>query len=150
MLSKQVPKFPDQGKTYPFLLKISEKKTEEYQNFIYIGDGRMDSPRFSAKYCTYLGIHEQNEEIVAVEMVDKREVDLKSTSMEKEDLIRSMKSLENVNIKVKEVATDARSQIRKLVSKLWVIYKLDFLFITISLKSLFVLSRDKQMEILNL
>ena len=53
----------------------------------------MDSPRFSAKYCTYLGIHEQNEEIVAVEMVDKREIDLKSTSMEKEDLIRSKKML---------------------------------------------------------
>lgn len=110
----------------------------------------MDSPRFLAKYCTYLGIHEQNEEIVAMEMVDKREVDLKSTSMEKEDLIRSMKSLENVNIRVKEVATDTRSQITKLVSKLLVIYKVDFLFITISLKSLFVLSRDKQMEILNL
>ena len=48
----------------------------------------MDSPGFSAKYRTYLGIDEQTEEIVGMEIVDnKREVDLKSTSMEKEGFI---------------------------------------------------------------
>ena len=44
----------------------------------------MDSPGFSAKYCTYLGIDEQTEEILAMETLDKRDIDLKSTSMEKE------------------------------------------------------------------
>ena len=91
----------------------------------------MDSPGFSAKYCTYLGIDEQTEEIIAMEIVDKREVDLKSTSMEKEGLIRSMKSLENANVRVKEVATAAHNQITKLLSKLLLIYKVGFLFIRI-------------------
>ena len=86
---------------------------------IYLSShGRMDNPGVSAKYCTYLGIDEQTEEIVAMEIVDKREVDLKSTSMEKEGFIRSMKSLENANIRAKKVATDAHAQITKLVSKL--------------------------------
>ena len=43
----------------------------------------MNSPGFCAKFCTYLGIDEQTEEIVAMEIVDKRKVDLKNTSMEK-------------------------------------------------------------------
>ena len=47
----------------------------------------MDSPGFSAKYCTYLGIDEQTEEILGMEIVDKREVDLKSTSMERDGFI---------------------------------------------------------------
>ena len=68
----------------------------------------MNSPGFCAKYCTYLGIYEQTEEIVAMEIVDKRKVDLKSTSMGK-GFIWSMKSLENANVRVKEVATDAHS-----------------------------------------
>ena len=44
-----------------------------------------------------------------MEIVNKREVDLKSIPMEKEGFIRSMKSLENANVRVKEVATDAHS-----------------------------------------
>ena len=85
----------------------------------------MDSPGFSAKYCTYLGIDEQTEEILGMEIVDKREVDLKSTSMERDGFIWSMESLENANIRVKEVATDAHTQITKLVSKLLVIYDIN-------------------------
>ena len=78
----------------------------------------MDNPGVSAKYCTYLGIDEQTEEIVAMGIVDKREVDLKSTSIKKEGFIRSMKSLENANIRAKKVATDAHAQVTKLASKL--------------------------------
>ena len=65
----------------------------------------MNSPGFCAKYCTYLGIDEQTEGIVAMEIEDKRKVDFKCTSME--GFIWLIKSLENANVRVKEVKTDA-------------------------------------------
>ena len=62
---------------------------------------------------------------------------------EKKGFIRSMKSLENSNARVKKAAIDVHSQITKLLSTLLVIYKVDFLFIRLSRKLLFVFSRDK-------
>ena len=52
-----------------------------YKVFV-IADGAMDSPGFSAKYCVYTVMEIQTRDILAIEIVDKRETGLKSTNME--------------------------------------------------------------------
>lgn len=85
------------------------------QDIIFLGDGRMDSPGYCAKYCTYIGIDDFSKDILALEIIDKREVGLKSTLMEKEGFKRCIEHLEKRGINVKEVVTDAHTQISKLM-----------------------------------
>ena len=61
-----------------------------------------------------------------VVVIDKREVGLKSTNMEKEGLVRGLKSLQKDGINVVEIATDAHSQITKLASMSFLLFS--FLF----------------------
>lgn len=51
--------------------------------FFIKANGRICSPGFNVKYCTYLGLEAHCKDIVALEIIDKREVNLKSTVMEK-------------------------------------------------------------------
>ncbi|XP_052238264.1 uncharacterized protein LOC127849576 [Dreissena polymorpha] len=46
-------------------------------NVVISGDGRMDSPGHCAKYCTYTCMNQQTKWILAMEVVDKRECQLK-------------------------------------------------------------------------
>ena len=39
----------------------------------FIGDGRMDSPGFSAQYCTYTTMDNDSKEIISIVNIDKRE-----------------------------------------------------------------------------
>ena len=64
--------------------------------------------------------------ILDVVVIDKREVGLKSTNMEKEGLVRGLKSLQKDGINVVEIATDAHSQITKLASMSFLLFS--FLF----------------------
>ena len=64
--------------------------------------------------------------ILDVVVIDKREVGLKSTNMEKEGLFRGLKSLQKDGINVVEIATDAHSQITKLASMSFLLFS--FLF----------------------
>lgn len=53
----------------------------------------MDSPGHSAKYCTYTVMNQADKKILAMEIIDKRECQLKSGIMEAEGLKRSIASL---------------------------------------------------------
>ena len=59
-------------------------------------------------------------------VIDKREVGLKSTNMEKEGFVRGLKSLQKDGINVVEIATNAHSQITKLASMPFLLFS--FLF----------------------
>ena len=60
------------------------------------GDGRCDSPDASAKFCTYSMIDIDNNTIIHVETVDKREVSLRSPSMEREAVDRAIAFLQGM------------------------------------------------------
>ncbi|KAJ8017607.1 hypothetical protein HOLleu_44868 [Holothuria leucospilota] len=76
------------------------------------GDGRNDSPGFSAQYCTYTTMDYNTGDILNVAIVDKREVQLKSPNMEKVAFLKCMEILQDNNVKVTEVITDAHPSIR--------------------------------------
>ena len=50
--------------------------------FADLGDGRMDSPDFSAKYCTYTFMEYHSNDILVMVFVDKGNTSFKSTNME--------------------------------------------------------------------
>ncbi|KAK7156999.1 hypothetical protein R3I94_006910 [Phoxinus phoxinus] len=83
---------------------------------VVLGDGRMDSPGHCAQYCTYTTIEQDSRDIVHIVSVDKRETNRNSVIMEKECFVRTMDAL-LTEIKIKEVVTDAHSQITALLSK---------------------------------
>ena len=84
------------------------------QPVVVAGDGQMDSPGFSAKYCTYSLMHGTLDYILQVEIVDVRQAQLKSTVMEKVGCERALDAVLR-HINVKEVVTDASGQIIKLL-----------------------------------
>ena len=86
----------------------------------------MDSPGFNANFCTYVLMNNAGLDILDVVVINKREVGLKSTNMEKEGLVRGLKSLQKDGINVVEIATDAHSQITKLASMSFLLFS--FLF----------------------
>lgn len=89
---------------------------------ICLGDGRNDSPGHCAKFCTYSMMDQTNKAIVAVEVVDKRETNLKSPNMEALGLQKAMRKLQvDHTVHIKEITTDAHVQIRAKLSK-WFLY----------------------------
>ena len=82
---------------------------------ILLGDGGMDSPGFCAKFCTYVGMCNDTQKILALDVIDKRENKLKSTNMEKEDLVPFVNRITKAGVLIKEIVTDAHSQIIKFM-----------------------------------
>ena len=78
------------------------------------GDGRMDSPGFSAKYCFYVMMDHYLDVIVDCEVVDKRETGGISTLMEKMGCKQILERILNAS----ELVTDASSVIMKMVREL--------------------------------
>ena len=76
----------------------------------------MDSPGFNAQFCTYTFLENETKDIVAMEIVDKREVDNVGVNMEKYGFIKGMEGLLNRGVTIEEVVTDAHSQISALMS----------------------------------
>ena len=83
--------------------------------FLLIVDGRMDSPAFNANFCTCVLMNNDSLDILDMIVVDKREVGLKSTNMEKEGLIRGLEQIHKEGVNVVEIAADAHSQIKKMI-----------------------------------
>lgn len=83
---------------------------------VFTGDGRNDSPGHSAQYCTYTVMTHDTHDIVDLVVVDKRQVDLKSTNMEKLALKTLMERL-RTSLLIKELVTDAHPQISCMMSK---------------------------------
>ena len=65
-------------------------------------------------FATYFLMEVVSEYILEVEVLDKRHVGMKSSTMEKKALKNALKRLQNV-LKVAEVCTDASSSRKKLV-----------------------------------
>lgn len=82
-----------------------------------LGDGRMDSPGHSAQYCTYTVMEYENKDILACEIINKRETAMKSTAMEKEGLKRCLQKLLDRGIIVQELCTDASISIASMIGK---------------------------------
>lgn len=90
---------------------VVEFKNEE---LVVSGDGQCDSPGFSAKNLCYYLMDVVTEYILEVEVLDKRHVGMKSSTMERKALYNSLERLKNV-LTVTEVCTDASSSIKKLM-----------------------------------
>ena len=78
----------------------------------------MDSPGYSAQYCTYTAMENNSKAILTVATVDKRETGKKSSLLEKAGFVRVLKDLKDKKIKVVEVVTDAHNQIGAVMSKI--------------------------------
>ncbi|XP_071854279.1 uncharacterized protein [Apostichopus japonicus] len=85
---------------------------------VIAGDGRNDSPGHCAQYCTYSVMDYETCDILDIQVVDKREADLKSTNMEKIAFLRALETLEKSDVKVEEVVTDAHPQIKSYLKGL--------------------------------
>ena len=83
---------------------------------VLAGDGRCDSPGFSAKYCVYSLMDIVTRKVVDVQFVDKRETELKSPRMEKLGQQRALTSTQK-KIKVIELVTDASISISAMLGK---------------------------------
>ena len=82
------------------------------------GDGRMDSPGFSASKGTYTMMDYANKKLLTMEFGDKREVNLKSTQLEVHLFMKCMHwMLGKLDGLVDEVRTDAHTSILSLMSK---------------------------------
>ena len=77
------------------------------------GDGRCDSPGFSAKYCTYTLLDQDTKLIVDFKLVQVSETG-SSCTMEKLGYERAMDTLLEEGLKISLCATDRHVQIRKL------------------------------------
>ena len=88
---------------------------------VLAGDGRNDSPGHCAQWCTYSLLDTTSKKIVSLKVVETREVDLKSTNMEKVGLIAALDEVMEV-ASVSELVTDAHVQIRAMMSKLHLNY----------------------------
>lgn len=81
------------------------------------GDGRMDSPGFSAKYCTYSLMDMRSDKVVAFVVVDVTEAGGSSTNMEVIGFERCLKQLLDNGFTVETIATDRHVQVRSLLKK---------------------------------
>ena len=92
-----------------------------YYKVFYIlrlGDGRMDSPGFSAKLCTYTLMEYTSNDILVMVLIDKRNADFKSTNMEVIGFEKAMDYLIVKGLKISEVVTDAHGAIATLTGML--------------------------------
>ena len=88
------------------------------------GDGRNDSPGHSAQYLTYTVMEHDTGDIVAMAVVDKRGVGLKSPNMEKIGLVRVLTQVSDQGLEVEELVTDAHVQIKSMMGRCCICYLL--------------------------
>ncbi|XP_014670470.1 PREDICTED: uncharacterized protein LOC106811400 [Priapulus caudatus] len=81
------------------------------KSLIVLGDGRMDSPGFSAQYCTYTFMENESHKILTLRTLDKRTTERKSVNMEKMGFNSALQELLEKELKVDEVVTDAHMAI---------------------------------------
>ena len=98
--------------------KMKEVVWKVFENDVLVicGDGRMDSPGFSAKYCVYT-MMEHYLNIIVLEVVDKREAGGTSTLMEKMGCKRLLERL-MTKLSLGEFVSDASRVIMKMVREM--------------------------------
>ena len=86
------------------------------EDIVIGGDGQCDSPGFNAKNLCYFMVDVKTNYIIDIQIVDKRQVGLVSTNMEREAVRRGLESL-RPKIKVVELVTDASSSVKTLLGE---------------------------------
>ena len=86
------------------------------KDVVVSGDGQCDSPGHFAKNLCYFLMEMDTSYIIDLQIVDKRETNLKSSNMEREALKLILQRLRNI-LNIVEVATDASSSIIKMIGK---------------------------------
>lgn len=96
---------------------VVKKVIHEVMKDVLSGDGRNDSPGFSAQYCVYSLMEAMTKVIVDLKVKDKRETGGNSTVMEVAALKTLLEHLiETMNIV--EITTDASTSVMAMVKKL--------------------------------
>ena len=100
-------------------IKVDLWKDRDGKEVILSGDARNDSPGHCAQYCTYSLGDMETKTILNMNIIDVREVEgRKSNNMERVGFERGLDKLLESNMVLKEVVTDAHSEIGALMSKL--------------------------------
>ena len=86
------------------------------QDIVVGGDGQCDSPGYNAKNLCYFTIDVKTNYIIDIQIVDKRQVGLVSTNMEREAVRRGLENL-CLNVNVVEFVTDACSSVKTLLGE---------------------------------
>lgn len=76
----------------------------------------MDSRGQCAQFCTYTFMENSSKKILAISTLDNRETDKKSVNLEKAGLIRGQKEIQEQDLHVTKVVTDAHLQIGAVMS----------------------------------
>lgn len=84
-------------------------------DLVVSGDGRCDSPGFSAKYCTYTIMDSMTSAIIVFNIVQVTEANHSSSKMELIGFERTMEDMKRDNLKITTIATDRHVQIRKCI-----------------------------------
>ena len=107
------------------------------------GDGRCDSPGFSAKYCTYSLMNAENSQVIDFQVIHVGETGSSST-MEKEGLIRALSRVQKQNFKIKSLTTDRHPQIIKYMrEKTKIKHQFDIWHVSKSIKKKLVAAAKK-------
>ena len=93
-------------------LVVTRSKESLSSGVDIVGDGRCDSPGFSAKYGTYIVMDGNTNEILHFYVIH-REIAGNSGRMEKEAMIKCLDKLDEFDIKINSLTTDRHKQIRK-------------------------------------
>lgn len=107
---------PEVNKYWTTMKQTTQEKLRAL-DVVAAGDGRMDSPGHSAQYCTYTMMNQADKDIIAMEIVDKRECLLKATLLEATGFKKAMTDLDSAGVTVAEVVTDAHPQISSIMKK---------------------------------
>ena len=86
------------------------------QSLVVMGDGQCDSPRFTAKNLCYFLMEMTTGYIIDLEVLDEREVEVKSVNMEKRALQDILERITDV-LMVGEVVTDASASVKKMMGE---------------------------------
>ena len=87
------------------------------------GDGRCDSPGYSAKYCTYSLMDSATDLIIDYKLIQSSETS-SSVAMEKEGLRRSLNYLLERNVSINTIATDRHRGVGALM-KIYITHQYD-------------------------
>ena len=106
-------------------MKTKLWKDWDDKDVILSGDARNDFPGHCAQYCTYNIADMETKSILNMSIVDVREVEArKSANMERIGFERGLDSILKSTMSVKEVVTDAHSEISALMSMFFFILDL--------------------------
>ena len=92
------------------------------KDLVVCHDGQCNSPGFTAKNLCYYLMEMTTSYIIDVEVMDKRQVNMRSVTIEKEALLKILRRLKDI-LHVVDLVTDASASIKKTMGKLILLNK---------------------------